>query len=543
MPPTRYNDATRAAAEKERRRRVKEREAVEGFCDDPVRRLLDPAFTDKFWYYENSRIGEQIPGNLHSKQSEALANKAAHRWLFWGNQTGKTSLGAIEMALYALGRHPQQPDTAFVGWASALSWDLWERVLLPELLTWIPKSRIVDAPEPFTKSTKRDIVVRADNGSLSRITGKSAEQGAAMYQSARVHFVWLDEEHPESIWDEMQPRLLRFGGRTLATMTPLLGMTWVYGRVYEPVKLGQISRDRHWYSHAGIADNPAITPEALAELRAELKNNPSQLAAREHGLFTKPIGAVYDFTLEKDGIDLEGEALVEFVRTAQCYGGIDLGLNRFAFAWGGVGPDGTLVLIDEVFSQREDADARAKAIDEQLKLYHVKDILIYADCADPTELQELNDALARMESKYYVLSVEMKNKRKTHGIARMESLITRKALKMRRTMGRGKTWYCGKNSNSSGRPVLGSRWLWEITNWQYPKTPDGKVQKDEPDDATADGADMMDGTRYLVMQWLGPVPEFVKPRNKTLAELMAQDIEDMSRTPVETDHYGTVLRQ
>jgi phage terminase large subunit-like protein len=135
-----------------------------------------------------------------------------------------------------------------VTWASALTWELWEKMLLPELLSWIPAWRILDAPPAFKHSTKRDIVVLADNGRESRITGKAAQQGAEAYQSARVDDVWLDEEHPEDVWDEMQPRLLRRGGRTLATMTPLKGFTWVHGRVYEPIRTGLLTPDRHWYS-------------------------------------------------------------------------------------------------------------------------------------------------------------------------------------------------------------------------------------------------------------------------------------------------------
>jgi hypothetical protein len=61
---------------------------------------------------------------------------------------------------------------------------------------------------PRMHSTKRDIVIFADNGTESLITGKAAQQGADQYQSARVHRVWLDEEHPEAVYDEMQPRLL-----------------------------------------------------------------------------------------------------------------------------------------------------------------------------------------------------------------------------------------------------------------------------------------------------------------------------------------------
>ncbi len=51
---------------------------------------------------------------------------------------------------------------------------------------------------------------------------------------------------------------------------------------------------------------------------------------------------------------------------------------------------------------------------------------------------------------------------------------------------------------------MGSRFIWEINNWQYPSDEtSGKAQKDDPDDHSADGADMMAMIRYLVMFWWG----------------------------------------
>lgn len=519
---------------------------------DPLKQLMDPTFQAVSWHYEGSRIGTEIPGKLHAKQVEALTHRATHRWLFWGNQTGKTTLGAADMALSALGRHPlqlagEQAMPPFTGWASALSWELWEKILLPELLTWIPRERIIDAPIPHQHTTKRDIVIRADNGTESRITGKAAEQGAGKYQSARVHKVWLDEEHPESIYDEMQPRLLRYGGTTLATMTPILGLTWVYGRIYEQVKLGTIPTSRHWFSHAGLRDNPAITPAALGELRAELVNNPSQLAAREEGLFVKPIGAVLPFELEKHGVDLEGDALRAFLKRSAHYGGVDFGKWRFAFSWGGVektGDDeGALTMIDEVFSQREDVEVRARKMTEQLQRYEITDIDIWGDCADPDGLVKLNEALAAI-GPYQVLPVEGNLKNRSAGVVRLESLFNRGALKVRRGMGKDSLWYRGMNASSNGQPVRGSRWVWEATNWQYPKTIEGKVQKDDPDDATADGADMMDLTRYLVMQWLGPLPEVeARPKGLTILERLAREMSELDEQASEKSPYGHVLRQ
>lgn len=557
-------------AEIEYRKRLRLRQSAPEFCADPIARLFDPSFTEPLWYYEFARNGDKmLPGKLHAKQIAMLHEPKKHRWPFWGNQSGKTTLGAVDVILSTLGRHPLQlskaldefgnriePDPPYTAWASALSWDLWGSIMLPELLTWIPRDRLLQGSPTDERSTSRTLLIMADNGTTSRITGKSAEQGADKYQSARVNKVWMDEEHPEAVYDEVQPRLLRFGGRMINTMTPLKGLTYVYSRVYEPVKRGEKIALYHATSHAGQRDNPAIKPEHIAEMTEELAHNPGQLASRLDGLFSRSAGAVYGkFDIEVHGITLDGmrdgEPLAEFLKTANCYGGLDFGKWRFAFAFGGVGPDGTIVMIDEMFSQNEEMPERAQKMHDLLVSYGAPDIQIYADCAVPDDLLELNQCLAAINSKYYVLPVEMKNKNRAHGVARVGSLLTRNALRIRRSMGHGKTWFRNMSSNSKGHKVTGSRFVWEMAQWAYPVMPDGKVQTDDPDDNTADGADMMDGFRYLVLQWLGPLalPEPEKAY-KSIEERIAEEFREMRDTEQQQQHsnqpadmYGVVLRQ
>jgi phage terminase large subunit-like protein len=507
-PPTHRGSIVRDAIERGSRQLVQRALMGENLID-PVARLMDPAFTDVVWLYDFSRVGAEVPGVLHAKQMEALLNTARHRWLFWGNQVGKTTLGAVDLVLLSLGRHPVQKWQPPVHcWASALTWELFENILLPEILTWIPLDRIIEAPQPYRKGTKRDIVIRADNGKLSRITGKAAEQGAERYQSARIHRVWLDEEHPEAVWDEMQPRLLRHGGDTIGTMTPLKGFTWVHGRVYEPAQTGKVSQDRHWFSHAGLKDNPSITPAALDELEQELKHNPSQLAARRDGMFVRPIGAVWPFDLKTHGVELTDEQVRAMVPNCTHYLSIDLGKWRLSMLWGMIDRDQVLTIVGEIFSQNEDTDTRAKAMHDMLHAHAVpSDVVIRADNADPQMIAELNAALERLESPVHDRGVEARAKIKNAGILRVESLMNRGAFRVRRSLMAGKTWRLGMGAAKPGKPVEGSRLLWELSFWQYPKAEDGKVQKDEPDDATADGADSCDALRYLVMTWLGPLEE------------------------------------
>jgi phage terminase large subunit-like protein len=536
---------------------------------DPLFRLFDPEFAERTWYHDNSKIGD-LPGTLHAKQLEALVSPAVHRWLFWGNQVGKTTLGAVDMALCALGRHPLQksgylPMPPFTGWASALTWELWEKILLPELLSWLPPWRVLDAPPAHRQSTKRDIVILADNGRESRITGKAAEQGAARYQSARVNLIWLDEEHPEDVWNEMQPRLLRFGGRTLATMTPLKGLTWVHGRVYEPTKASggeRVERNgitvpRHWYSHAGLRDNPGISPEARQEMLDELKHNPAQLAARDEGLFVRPEGAVLPWDAETHLVDVDAGRLAQLRSRGAWYGALDLGKWRFAFSFGVADADRNFLLLDEYFNQKGNADdapdLRAKGIHDLLRKWDVPDsIMIPADCADPKGIIELNEAFERLGSPYYVYPIPGELKAVQAGIDRCESMLNRGAFKVRRGMGADMTWNVHKNASSPGRPIMGSRWMWEAVNWLYPKTAEGKVQKDEPDDASADGADMMDTFRYMMTSFFAADAPPQSKRNPTRLEQIQAEINRMKERDDEWEEqhrgggerpYGGVLRQ
>lgn len=447
---------------------------------------------------------------------EALADPATHRFLFWGNQVGKSTVGAVDVVLTALGRHPTehwQPPTT--QWASALTWELWENILLPELLTWIPADRIIDAPEPYVHSTKRHIIVRADNGKHSRITGKAAEQGPAKYQSARIHKAWLDEEHPEAVWNEMMPRLLRFGGRTINTMTPLKGLTWVYHRVYTPWKAGKSDRKTFYVSHAGLRDNPSVTPESLEAFREQFKHNPAQLAARELGQFVKPEGIVLPFDPEKHYRDESTDWWRSLVSQGKPFAAVDFGLWRFAAGLFVADREGLVHLVDEYFSQREDLDTRAKGMASMFGRWGVTDrILIRGDCANPQDILELNRAFQRQSLPWTVHGVLAEHKVRKVGVERIENLMNRGAFFVRRGMGSGNVWRLGWNASRPGDPVEGSRWVWEANNWQYPKTDDGKLQKDDPDDASADGADMMAMTRYAVMGWWAsaPAPEEPEPR-------------------------------
>lgn len=491
---------------------------------DPLSRLLDPSFTDQLWEYEHSQTEPLIPGSLHDKQTEALESEDRFRWLFWGNQVGKTTVGAAECALLALGRHPtrQRWDPPLTIWASGLTWELWEQILLPELLTWLPPDRIIDAPNPKRQSSKRTIWIRADNGQVSRIIGKSAEQGSGRYQSARIHHIWLDEEHPESIWNELQPRLLRHGGTATCTMTPLLGMTWVYHRIYEPWKHGETTH--HWCSHAGLKDNPSIGEVEIEALKEELRGDPVQLAARIEGHFMRPLGLALRFDPSRDMQVWSDEEITEAVEEKRLapFGGIDFGFWRFSFTFCAADRAKRAHVLDEIYSQKESLDERALKVHTMLDDYGCPDnTRIWGDAANPQDILEINRAFKKMKSPYRVVPVKAEHKARAASVTRLNNLFYRNALLVRKGIGEGMRWKLGQNAASDGITQMGSRLMYEMNHWRYAEpTSEEKAQRQDPDDNTADGADAIAALRYAIMSWWkgAEVPDVPEKANRNRDE-------------------------
>jgi hypothetical protein len=218
-----------------------------------------------------------------------------------------------------------------------------------------------------------------------------------------------------------------------------------------------------------------------------------------------------------------------------------------------------MIVVDEIYSQRETLDVRAIAIHDKLltrRKVRAPNFWIWGDCANPQDIMEINQAFARMKldaqgyaigegekkpvahvgSPYRVTAVQAENKIIKVGVTRLENLISRGAFVVRRGIGALQVWMLGMNSARAGTPIEGSRLIWEIDNWQYPKTDDAKVQKDVPDDATADGADMMAATRYMVMSWWKAAPRSRIGRSlKTRKSLSGSGPERIASSPAKRD--------
>ena len=206
---------------------------------------------------------------VHKKQLEFHACPKRNRWVLGGNRTGKTECGAVEAAFYARGNHPYRTLTrATEGWVVSLTNEVQRDVAQQKLLSylnpaWIKEVKMrIGRADDYEHGVIDYILVESIHGGLSRITFKSCEQGRAKFQGTSLDYVWFDEEPPEEIYQECQMRIIDRQGNLWGTMTPLMGLTWVYDVIYMNVN----DDPEIWCSAMQWSDNPFLAKEEIERL-------------------------------------------------------------------------------------------------------------------------------------------------------------------------------------------------------------------------------------------------------------------------------------
>lgn len=206
---------------------------------------------------------------------------------------------------------------------------------------------------------------------------------------------------------------------------------------------------------------------------------------------------------------LTDEQCKELVAMGRVFAGVDFGLWRFAFVLRAVDRQGRCYRIDELFSQKESLTTRAQRIHELCASYGITGMIpIWGDAANPTDILELNNAFRNgwlddagrpVVSKLRVVAVKAEHKARAASVEKMNDLLDRNILLYR--AGIAYEWQMNMNAGSPGTRQHSSRLLWEIGEWAFPVPKEGEAQVQDPDDDTADGADLIAADRYAVMSW------------------------------------------
>lgn len=268
------------------------------------------------------------------------------------------------------------------------------------------------------------------------------------------------------------------------------------------------------------------------------------LKEAQHAVKDRAEGAALRFDEHRHYADLTDEECRQLIALGRAFGGIDFGAWRFAFTLWCVDRIGIVYRIDEFFGERVPGKAslsdRARIIHQLCEFYGIVDAMIpiWGDAANPTDILEINIAfrngwnvrpcmkcgadiaegervcaqpvgdgaetchgapgkLRHISSKLRVVAVAMENKSRKTAVEKWNDVLDRNAIKFRR--GIVYEWHYGANAGSSGTPMNSSRLMWEIDQWSFPTPKAGEPQDQNPDDSTADGADMIASGRYALL--------------------------------------------
>jgi hypothetical protein len=112
-----------------------------------------------------------------------------------------------------------------------------------------------------------------------------------------------------------------------------------------------------------------------------------------------------------------------------------------------------------------------------------------------------------IKSSLRVIAVANENKARKNAVQRINKLLDANALLFVRSVGADHKWLLGANASQAGTETCRSRLMWEIDNWAVPVPKEGEAQDDNPDDDTADGADLIAASRYALMSHLRKAKE------------------------------------
>lgn len=285
-----------------------------------------------------------------------------------GNRCGKTFTGAVETAFHLTGLYPDwwdgwRFDHPIDAWAAsnttqstrdALQYTYLGDITIQDPNTsggrsaygcgTIPKDCLLEISRARGGANDAvDVVkIRHVSGGVSTLGFKTYEQGRQKFQGTAKHWIHLDEEPPQDIYNECAMRLAgsHINGRLILTMTPLMGMTDVC------LKFLQDKTGAFHYTQMGWQDAEHLSEEEKANLLSGML--PHEVEAREKGIPAIGAGRVY-ITPESDFV-VDPFKIPDAWRF--CYG-LDFGWKNTAGVFIALDPDTDVAYIYDSYKQGE----------------------------------------------------------------------------------------------------------------------------------------------------------------------------------------------
>jgi hypothetical protein len=255
---------------------------------------------------------------MHPTALAYIMSESQTRAIIKGNQGGGTTTTAMDATLRLLGMHPVEKRNVlnkpirFVTKVKPGGEDDEENQQYVELKRLIPREFI-----------KKDVTARSAfitirdprGGSDRKVEFMSSSQELDAFMSVQRSAYYQDEEIERIKWDESQIRLLKEGGDSTITLTPVRGMDWTFDSIWKRArrihrsalicKIYGFPRVEKLESNSDIDvfcwatdDNPAMDPATINKIFADI-DDPDELAMRRYGIFRQVSGRIYKSFDEK----------------------------------------------------------------------------------------------------------------------------------------------------------------------------------------------------------------------------------------------------
>jgi phage terminase large subunit-like protein len=320
----------------------------------------------------------------HPSQEKFHKSTAKEKLYIGGNRSGKTVAAIAEAVMRATGEHPYRTDVSLPPTRGRLVFvDIEEgikKIGIPELQRWMPLKYLKNGSweDSYDKQSR---TLYLTNGSFIELM--SYEQNVEKFAGTSRHYVGFDEEPPEDIFNECLMRLVDTDGDFWISMTPLIEMTWVKDRIYDPWTTGN---DSIFVLEVNTEENPHVLISALDRITRGLTEE--ERAARRAGTFITHTGLVYAGSFSTKMYDEGGNIVPDILGPSfQSYTKgwghfvcMDHGFaNPTVFLFCCFDGEGNIIVYDEYYQTRRIVKENAWGYLQQLEALGVQPVYCVGD--------------------------------------------------------------------------------------------------------------------------------------------------------------------
>ena len=287
---------------------------------------------------------------------------ARERCTISANGIGKTeAIGGYEVTLHLTGLYPdwwegRRFNHPIDAWAAGDTGQTVKDIIQAKLLGRPGEEGTGLIPGDCIAGTKKKAGAVADaveiiqvkhvSGGVSNLTLKSFAEGRQSFQGTERHIIWLDEECPETVYDECLMRTRTVNGMVLLTFTPLSGLTQT---VKQFAPNGRIPKDGKASPSKFVN---SITWEHAPHLTEEEKKQilsstlPHLRDARSKGIPHLGSGVIYP--IDHEVLKIEDFPIPVWYKRVY---GLDYGWNFTAALWAALDPDNDVLYITDAYKR------------------------------------------------------------------------------------------------------------------------------------------------------------------------------------------------